>query len=149
MQFDQVLSNGERQRHARFCFAKDRRRYVLTRSLARYVLSRYVPMPPVAWRFEVTAFGRPLLADPARAAQGLSFNISHSDRVVMMGVTRGAEVGIDVEDLGREVPLELAGGFSHPARCDSCKPYRRPCGHGASWRPGHSRKATSRPEARD
>lgn len=111
-QLDHVLSEEERQRHARFHFARDQRRYVVTRSLVRYVLSRYVPqLPPAAWRFVATPFGRPLLADAPPAAQGLGFNLSHSGRVVLLGVVRDAEIGIDVEDLDRAAPLDVARSF--------------------------------------
>jgi 4'-phosphopantetheinyl transferase len=115
LQFEQVLSAQERARHGRFVFEKDRRRYLLTRSLVRYVLSRYVPLPPAAWRFEATAFGRPMVADPHPVARGLNFNISHSDRVVLLGVTRERELGIDVEDLLRPAPLEIADSYFAPA----------------------------------
>lgn len=115
VQLDQVLCEEERLRHGRFRFAKDQRRYLVTRSLVRYVLSRYVPqLPPAAWRFEATAFGRPLLADAPPAARNLSFNLSHSDRVVLLGVTRDAEIGIDVEDLDRAPPLDVARSFFTP-----------------------------------
>ena len=114
LQFEQVLSAPERARHGRFVFEKDRRRYLLTRSLVRYVLSRYVPLPPAAWRFEDTAFGRPVAVNAHPAAQGLTFNVSHSDRVVLLAVARGREVGIDVEDLQRLPPLEIADRFFAP-----------------------------------
>lgn len=114
LQFEQVLSAQERARHDRFVFEKDRRRFLLTRSLVRYVLSRYVPLPPAAWAFEATALGRPVALNVHPAAQGLAFNLSHSDGVVLMGVTRGRDIGIDVEDLRRRVPLEIADSYFAP-----------------------------------
>ena len=110
-QFDAVLNDDERARHAKFLFEKDRRRYLLTRSLARYVLSRYVPIAPADWRFEATAFGRPVIANAQPAVAGLTFNISHSDQVVLLGITRDRQLGIDVEDRQRKVPLDVAEHF--------------------------------------
>ncbi len=108
VQFDRVLIEDERQQHAKFRFEKDRRRYLVTRSLVRYVLSRYAPVQPADWRFASSDFGRPFIVDPHSAVQDLTFNISHSDQVVMLGMTRGRQLGIDVEDLRRNVPLDIA-----------------------------------------
>lgn len=113
-QFDAVLTEDERNKHAKFFFDKDRRRYVVTRSLVRYVLSRYVPIRPVDWRFEATAFGRPVIANAHPGVAGLSFNISHSDQVVVLAVTRDRQIGIDVEDLSRRAPLDIADSFFSP-----------------------------------
>ena len=109
--FGQVLTEDERRQHGKFMFEKDRRRYLLTRSLVRYVLSRYVPVAPADWRFEPTAFGRPQIANRHPGIDGLGFNISHSDRVILLGVTRDCQLGIDVEDLQRNVPLDVADSF--------------------------------------
>ncbi|WP_158244249.1 4'-phosphopantetheinyl transferase family protein [Trinickia dabaoshanensis] len=110
-QFDSVLTADERIRHGKFFFDKDRRRYLVTRSLVRYVLSRYIPIAPPDWRFEATEFGRPAIANVHPDVPGLTFNISHSDSVVLLGVTRDAQLGIDVEDLQRRVPLDVADGY--------------------------------------
>ncbi len=110
-QFDEVLSEDERRQHGKFVFEKDRRRYLVTRSLVRYVLSRYVPIAPSDWRFTPTAFGRPLIANRHPIADDLVFNISHSDRVVLLGVAQACQLGIDVEDLHRNVPLDMAESF--------------------------------------
>lgn len=110
-QLDQVLTDDERAKYGTFVFEKDRRRYLVTRSLARYVLSRYAPVRPAAWRFCTTDFGRPLIVAPEPAVADLVFNISHSDQVVLLGLTRACRLGIDVEDLRRNVPLDLAGSF--------------------------------------
>lgn len=109
--FDQVLTEGERQKHGKFMFEKDRRRYLVTRALVRYVLSRYVPIPPQEWQFEATDFGRPFAVNPHPGVAGLTFNISHSDHVVLIGVTRDCQLGIDVEDLQRKVPIDIADSF--------------------------------------
>jgi len=110
-QFDQVLSDNERQQHGKFLFEKDRRRYLTTRLLVRYVLSRYVPIPPTEWRFGATAFGRPFIINSHPAIPGMTFNISHSDQVVVLGLARGCQLGVDVEDLCRNVPVDIASSF--------------------------------------
>jgi 4'-phosphopantetheinyl transferase len=110
-QFDQVLIDDERRQHDRFVFEKDRRRYRVTRSIVRYVLSRYAPIAPADWRFTPTVHGRPLIANRHAAADDLVFNISHSDRVVMVGVAWACQLGLDVEDLNRNVPIDMVDRF--------------------------------------
>ena len=109
VRFDHVLSDDERRKHGEFLFEKDRRRYLTTRLLVRYVLSRYVPIPPAEWRFDATAFGRPFVVNSHPDVSAMTFNISHSDRVVVLGLARGCQLGIDVEDLRRNVPVDIAG----------------------------------------
>lgn len=107
-QLERVLLEAERQQQAKFRFEKDRRRYLVTRALVRYALSRYAPVRPADWRFAVTEFGRPFIVDPHPAVANLVFNLSHSDRVVVLGVVRECQLGIDVEDTQRSVPLDIA-----------------------------------------
>jgi 4'-phosphopantetheinyl transferase len=73
----------------------DRRRAVVTRSLVRTTLSRYVPVPAESWRFEHGVHGRPEIAAPA--GTGLRFNVSHTREIVVCAVARGSDVGVDVE----------------------------------------------------
>ena len=110
-QYDTVLSEDERQQHGRFVFEKDRRRYLVTRALTRYVLSRYVPLAPAQWQFVPTGYGRPTIANCHPDVDDLVFNISHSDGTVLLGLTRAAQLGIDVEDLQRSVPVDIADRF--------------------------------------
>jgi 4'-phosphopantetheinyl transferase len=96
--YDALLSEDERARQARFRFAGDRRRFLITRALVRTVLSRYAAVPPEAWVFSAGARGRPVIAAPP-AAPALEFNISQSSELVMLGVTSGRALGIDVESI--------------------------------------------------
>ncbi len=124
-----VLTPDELRQAERFHFEKDRNRYLITRALVRCVLSRYGTLPPEAWRFQATAFGRPYTVNDDPAVQGLSFNLSHSDKTLVMGVVRGAEIGIDVEELERKVPLEIAANcFSanETAQLNALPPGQRP-----------------------
>ncbi len=104
--YEALLSPDERARRSRYRFARDRRRYLLTRALARTVLSRYLPVAPADWAFEPGPRGRPAISAP-RVEPGLQFNISHSADLVMMGVTAGGALGIDVESIdAREADVE-------------------------------------------
>src|SRR5688500_14747434 len=72
-----LLSEAERAQEPRFYFARDRRRYLVTRTLVRTVLSSYVPsVGPEEWEFSTNAYGRPYAVNPE--AGHLTFNLSHT-----------------------------------------------------------------------
>ena len=94
--YDALLSADERARQARFHFARDQRRYLVTRALVRTVLSRYAAVRPEDWVFSAGARGRPAISAPSPAPP-LEFNISHSADLIMLGVTSGRTLGVDAE----------------------------------------------------
>lgn len=105
--YDALLSADERAKQARFRFARDQRRYLVTRALARTVLSRYAAVRPQDWAFSAAAHGRPVIAAPSPAPP-LEFNISHSADLVMLGVTSGRTLGIDTESVAAR-DADIAG----------------------------------------
>ena len=103
-----LLSDGERERAARFRLERHRRAWIVSHALVRSALSHYVPVPPAAWRFETEEHGRPRIAGPADAP-GLRFNLSHTDHLAACAVAADLDVGVDVESAARlRHPLEIA-----------------------------------------
>jgi 4'-phosphopantetheinyl transferase len=103
-----LLDDVERERWRRFRVRSAADQYLIGRALLRTTLSRYAPVSARAWAFEVNAYGSPYVSEPG-SHRDLRFNISHTDGLVACAVTRGGEVGIDVENSTREVdPLALA-----------------------------------------
>lgn len=96
LRYDALLAPDERARQARFRFARDQRRYLVTRALVRTALSRYAAVRPEEWTFSAGAHGRPEITGPL-PVPALEFNISHSADLVMLGVTSGRALGIDAE----------------------------------------------------
>ena len=112
--YDALLSADERAVQARFRFAKDQRRYLVTRALVRTVLSRYAAVRPEDWVFSAGARGRPEIAAPG-AAPALEFNISHSADLVLLGVTSGRTLGIDTESVtAREADIDGLNRYFAP-----------------------------------
>ena len=105
--YEALLSCAERTKQARFRFAKDRRRYLVTRVLARTVLSRYQAVRPEEWVFSEGPRGRPEIAAPLLEPR-LEFNIAHSADLVMLGVTSGRALGVDAESLTMR-DVDIAG----------------------------------------
>lgn len=110
--YRQVLNDTERLDELRFYFDKDRRRYLVTRAMVRNVLSRYVAKPPEEWIFSANAYGRPEVANIDVSSQRLSFNISHTDALIVLAIARGCNLGVDVENLRtREAPIDIADHY--------------------------------------
>lgn len=97
-QLEGVLSSEEADRACRFHFARDRRRFAAGRGLLRVLLSSYVGASPAEMTFSTSYYGKPSLARPC-CPEDLQFNVSHSDSWLMIGVTRGRPVGVDVESV--------------------------------------------------
>jgi 4'-phosphopantetheinyl transferase len=105
-----MLSAGERDKAARFRFDRDRARFVICRSGLRMLLSRYLDRPPEALSIETARFGKPFVSDT-----DLRFNVSHSSDRALVAVTRGTEVGVDLESVQTNLdPLSLAHPFFSP-----------------------------------
>lgn len=98
-----VLTAEEAARGARFVRAADRDAFVLTRALVRTRLSLYGPTAPADWRFVTNEHQCPSVARHQAGSPWLSFNVSHTDGLVVLAVTRGHRVGIDVENVTRTV----------------------------------------------
>jgi 4'-phosphopantetheinyl transferase len=112
--YEELLSAGERAQQLRFHFARDRRRYLVTRALARTVLSRYAPVRPHEWSFSAGPRGRPDIASP-RTSPPLEFNIAHSADLVMMAVSSGRTIGVDTEGMAmRDVDIEALDRYFAP-----------------------------------
>ena len=111
----QLLNEAERTQQARFHFARDRHRYLLTRALVRTALSKYVPIDAADWQFTQNPYGRPEIANGDTRSRALSFNITHTDKLVVLGVTRDIAIGVDTEDAGsRQAPLDIADRYFAP-----------------------------------
>lgn len=95
--YEALLSPEERARQARFRFARDRRRHLLTRAAVRCVLSRYAPPTPAEWAFATDVGGRPRIVGPGPLPP-IDFNISHADDLIAVVVSDAARVGVDVEN---------------------------------------------------
>jgi 4'-phosphopantetheinyl transferase len=107
-----VLNYAENEQESRFYFEKDRWRYVVTRALVRTVLSRYAPLAPKDWTFLTNRYGRPEIANTEATKDGLTFNISHTDSLIVLGITKHRALGIDVENIHRrKVSIKIAEQF--------------------------------------
>ena len=94
--FELSLSGDDRERAARFKFEGDRHRFIMSRACLRTILARYLKTNAAGLQFDLGPFGKPSLA-PRQNAFDLRFNLSHSHQLALIAITRGREVGVDVE----------------------------------------------------
>ncbi len=94
------LDPGERERAARFHFARHARAYILGRSALRALIGAYLGLQPETVPFRYGAKGKPAVD---LEAAGFSFNFSNSGPFGLYAFTRGCELGVDVEET-RPVP---------------------------------------------
>lgn len=92
----QTLAADEIARAERFYFEKDRRHFIVARGVLRMILSRYLGLDPRQLGFCYSSYGKPALAT-APGRDWLRFNVSHSHELALYAITRGREVGIDIE----------------------------------------------------
>lgn len=107
------LSSDERARAAAFHFARDRAHFIAARGRVRELLAKYIGGDPAALRFATGSHGKPRLAG-AQETSDLRFNVSHSHGRALLAVTRGVEVGVDLEQIRPDLDADgiVAGHFS-------------------------------------
>ena len=96
------MDPNEKNRHFGFKFPQDRRRYAVSRGALRQILARYLGIHPSGVNFGYGPSGKPFLAGSSKENE-LKFNLSHCDDLVVIAVSCGRDVGVDVEKV-REVP---------------------------------------------
>jgi 4'-phosphopantetheinyl transferase len=100
--FPATLAADEIEKAGRFHFQKDRDQYMFARGLLREILSRYCGIHPGELRFWYGAHGKPALTTE-HGNERLAFNLSHAPGAVIYSVTRGREVGVDLEYMSGDI----------------------------------------------
>lgn len=109
-----LLPEDEAARERRFLAEKAQLQYLIGRVLMRTVLGQYHAGEPQSWVFSYNPHGKPSLRWPGEPR--LEFNLSHTDGMAVLAVTRQEEIGVDVENIHRRADvLGLANRFFAPA----------------------------------
>jgi 4'-phosphopantetheinyl transferase len=112
-----VLDDTERSRVARLAIPRTRIEYASAHALTRAMLSAASGEAPTAFRYEIGFKGKPRAFIGDRPLD-LHFNISHTDGLVAVAVSRHCELGIDVEAVDRSVDLAVADRYFFGAEAD-------------------------------
>ena len=90
----QLLSPYELNRASLLKSDRARNRFIAGRGSLRTVLSFYLDNAPEDIQLECGEHGKPFLADNCK---NLRFNLAHSGELLLVAVTAGVEVGVDIE----------------------------------------------------
>lgn len=96
-----VLSEKEMARSLSYLLASDRCRSIVSRAALKQVLAGFLKTAAAGIEFCYSKHGKPFLQDDPE----LKFSIAHSGDAFVIGVSRGDDIGIDVEQLDREADL--------------------------------------------
>jgi 4'-phosphopantetheinyl transferase len=99
------LSTDELNRVCRYHFVEDRVRALISRGILRLILSCYLHSEPSEIRICENRYGKPYLPHNGDNLP-LHFNLSHSDGMILLATTLGREIGVDVERIRRDFPIE-------------------------------------------
>ena len=104
-EYDKYLSGEEKLKMQRYVFQKDRDQYLLTRTLARKVLSKVTGLHFSDLTFEKNQYGKPHLKGYETK---IAFSISHTQGVIGFALSNDiTHLGIDVENTNRAVDLDV------------------------------------------
>lgn len=105
-----VLCAEERAKAARFLRSDDRNSSVVARGALRILLAAYTGDAPERIRFLYSESGKPYCP-----GADISFNVSHSGDWVVLAFGRNRQVGVDVEQIRRDLDvMKIASRYFTP-----------------------------------
>lgn len=107
-EFFTLLSADEKQRAQRFKFPQHRVQFTLARGVLRKILGLYTEKSPQEIEFDYGSRGKPGLKDNHNEIQ---FNVSHSEDCAVYAMTRGMDVGIDIQKIAEAYHEGVAKRF--------------------------------------
>jgi 4'-phosphopantetheinyl transferase len=96
------LSPDELQRGNRLIDKERRDRFFVGRGLLREALAGYLEVKPAAVTIAEQEFGKPHLPEQ-EGCDGIRFNVSHAGGAILIAVSKGREVGCDLEELRQDL----------------------------------------------
>ncbi len=90
-----VISREEQETASMFRKSADAEKYILRRGIVRSILAHYTLHTPEMISLKTGRNGKPEL-DPESANGNVSFNLSHTGEMVLIGVTRKRRIGVDI-----------------------------------------------------
>jgi 4'-phosphopantetheinyl transferase len=101
-----VLSEPEAARAERYRSAEAKRRFVVGRGIVRRILAAEVGVAPERIGLAEGPHGKPELAGSAAGTVPVDFSVSRRDDRLLVAVSRGARVGVDLELLRDDIDID-------------------------------------------
>lgn len=98
-QLRRILGKDELERASRFRFPHLTNAYVIAHGVLRLLLARYLDRDPARISFVYGAQGKPTVSDNLQ----FDFNLTHSEGMAAIALTKGCALGLDLEHL-RSIP---------------------------------------------
>ena len=104
-----LLDPIETKRAERLVFPKRRDEFITQRGILRSILSRYLAQKPEEIQISTSERGKPYLP-----TGNIQFNLSHSNNLMICGITSGPRIGVDIQhvypidNLERVIPKILS-----------------------------------------
>ena len=100
--YDKIISKNEKNKAHEFQHLDDRLSFTKCRSVLRSTLSKWLNCNPNEINIIHRENGKPYLEH----SKGIEFNITHTKGLAAIAFSIDSEIGIDVENLNREINLE-------------------------------------------
>lgn len=115
----QSLTPCERRRTDRYRNPTRRQAFIIGRGTLRMLLGILLGVPPREVPLSTSASGKPQLLEPA--ASPIRFNVSHSRRWIVLGLSSLGEIGVDIEEYDPAVDGALiARNYFQPLEQETC-----------------------------
>jgi len=88
-----------------------RSRFIASRSFLRLAIGKFLCAPPYCGEFIVGSFGKLYLPKPN---QRIFFNVSHTNKMILVACTTRRVVGVDIESSDRNISTNMLGHFCSP-----------------------------------
>ena len=110
-EFESLLADDERKRAKRFISEVVSDNFILARGWLRTVLAQYLEQSPENIIFTYGKRGKPSIQ-----ASEVHFNLTHSGNVLVLGVIRDREIGVDVEQIHPQPNMALVAHDNFSAK---------------------------------
>lgn len=105
--FYDLLSFEEKEKAGKIRALTERDLYIIARARLRELLAFHLNTYPSFIEFEYGLSGKPFVKD----LKGIQFSVAHTKNTVAIGLTRNAEIGLDIEHLDRVFSIDKLSGI--------------------------------------
>ncbi len=109
--------------------------FIIARSQLRRIIGQYLGLSPTSIHFDYNKHGKPFLS--AQFQSDLHFNLSHSGSFGIIGISKDATIGVDIEIIDRMLDVQkIASRFFNHAelkKLGKLLPHRKQRGFYRSW----------------